>query len=112
MCARNECDDPNRTRLRTLRAHSRGHQVCHVFVGFTVLRVDVFLDLGCHVVIGVGRLTVQQEGFNRQLHFTTHTQYQVQCFFLLDVAVRLVLSSSTQSVSQILACFTSRKRVF
>ena len=38
-----------------------------------MLRVDVSLDLGVHVVIGVGRLNVQQEGFIRQLHFTTHT---------------------------------------
>ena len=51
--------------------------MCHVIAGFHVLRVD----LGFHVVIGVGRLTVQQDGFIRQLHFTTHTQYQVQMFF-------------------------------
>ena len=54
-----------------------------------MLRVDVSLDLGFHVVIGVGRLNVQQEGFIRQLHFTTHTQHQVQISFLLDVVVRL-----------------------
>ena len=54
-----------------------------------MLPVDVSLDLGFHVVIGVGRLTVQQEGFIRQLHFTTHTQFQVQSSFLLDVVVRL-----------------------
>ena len=59
--------------------------MCHVIVGFHVLCVD----LGFHVVIGVGRLTVQQEGFVRQLHFTTHTQFQVQSYFLLDVVVRL-----------------------
>ena len=53
-----------------------------------MLRV-VSVDLGFHVVIGVGRLNVQQEGFIRQLHFTTHTQYQVQSSFLLDVVVRL-----------------------
>ena len=50
-----------RLRRLTLRACSRVHQVCHVIVGFHVLRVDVTLDLGFHVVIGVGRLTVQQE---------------------------------------------------
>ena len=72
-----------------LHAHSRVHQVCHVIVGFHVLCVDVTLDLGFHVVIGVRRLTVQQEGFVRQLHFTTHTQFQVQSSFLLDVVVRL-----------------------
>ena len=55
--------------------------MCHVTVGFHVLCVD----LSFHVVIGVGRLTVQQEGFIRQLHFTTHTQFQVQSSFLLDV---------------------------
>ena len=65
--------------------------MCHVIVGFHVLRVDVSLDLGFHVVIGVGRLIVQQEGFLRQLHFATHTQFQVQSSFLLDVVVRLCL---------------------
>ena len=45
-------------RRLTLRACSRVHQVCHVIVGFHVLRVDITLDLGFHVVIGVGRLTV------------------------------------------------------
>ena len=54
-----------------------------------MLRVDVTLDLGFHVVIGVGRLTIQQEGFIRQLPFTTQTQHQVQISFLLDVVVRL-----------------------
>ena len=69
-------------RRLTLRACSRVHQVCHV--------IDVLcVDLGFHVVIAVGRLTVQQEGFTRQLHFTTHTQFQVQSSFVLDVVVRL-----------------------
>ena len=45
---------PNRRRLTTPRACSRATQVCHVIVGFHVLRVD----LGFHVVIGVGRLTI------------------------------------------------------
>ena len=63
----------------------------------------------CFVLIGVGRLNVQQDGFVRQLHFTTHTQNQTQSFFLfVDVVVRLC----PQSVSQILAYFTLRKRVF
>ena len=70
---------------KQLHAHSRVHQVCHVFVGLHVLCVD----LGFHVVIGVGRLTVQQEGLKRQLHFTTHAQFQVHSSFLLDVVVRL-----------------------
>ena len=60
-----------------LRAHSRVHQVCHVIVGFHVLCVD----LGVHVVIGVGRLTVQQESCIRQLHFTTHTHFPSTKFF-------------------------------
>ena len=63
--------------------------MCHVIVGFHVLRVDVSLDLGFHVVIGDRRLTVQQEGFIRQLHFTTHTQFQAQSPPPLDVVVRL-----------------------
>ena len=46
-------------RRLTLRACSRVTQVCHVIVGFHVLRVDVTLDLGFHVVIDVGRLAVQ-----------------------------------------------------
>ena len=74
-------------RRLTQRAHSRVHQVCHVFVGFHVLCVD----LGFHVVIGVGRLTVQQDDFVRQLNITTHTQFQEQSSFLLDVIVRLCL---------------------
>ena len=44
-------DTEQRLRRLTLRAHSRVHQVCHVIVGFHVLRVDVTLDLGfqrCH----------------------------------------------------------------
>ena len=94
MCAKSKCDNSNRT--KTLRAHSRVHQVCHVIVGFRVLCVD----LGFHLVIGVGRPTVQREGFRRPLHFTMHTQCS-----------DFVLSPSAQSVSQILAYFTSRKRV-
>ena len=84
MCARDESDnsktdyeDCNTTRTLTCTVEF------HV-----VLRV-ASLDLGFHVVIGVGRLNVQQDGFIRQLHVTTHTQYQVQSSFLLDVVVRL-----------------------
>ena len=36
---------------------------------------DVTLDLGFHVVIGVGRLTVQKEGFRRQFHL--HHAYAI-----------------------------------
>ena len=68
------------TKTATLRARSRVH---------VVVRGDVSLDLGFHVVIGVGRLNVQQDGFVRQLHSTTHPQHQLQSSFLLDVVVRL-----------------------
>ena len=79
-CARDECDNTElTTKTATLRARSRVH---------VVLRVDS-VDLGFHVVIGVGRLNVEQDGFIRQLHFTTQTQHQVQSSFLLDVVVRL-----------------------
>ena len=59
--------------------------MCHVIVGFHVLRVDVSLDLGFHVVIGVGRLTVQQEGFVRQLHSPRprNTKCKVLFFWML-----------------------------
>ena len=33
--------------------------------------------------------TFSKKGFTHQLHFTTHTQYQVQSSFLLNVVVRL-----------------------
>ena len=108
MCARNECDNARLRILTTTRAHSRVHQVCHVIVGFHVL-CD---DFGFHVVIGDGRLTVQQEGFIRQLHFTTQSQHQVQSSFLLDVLVRLCPVIVHSICSQILAYSTSRKRVF
>ena len=79
-CARDECDNTElTTKTATLLARSRVH---------VVLRVDS-LDLGFHVVIGVGRLNVQQDDFIRQLHFTTQTQHQVQSSFLMDVVVRL-----------------------
>ena len=53
----NECYNTEQglRRQTTLRARSRVHQVCHVIVEFHVLCGD----LGFHVVIGVGRLTVQ-----------------------------------------------------
>ena len=77
---RDECDNTElTTNTATLRARSRVH---------VVLRADS-PDLGFHDVIGVGRLNVQQDGFIRQLHFTTQTQHQVQSSFLLDVVVRL-----------------------
>ena len=53
-CARDECDNTElTTKSATLRARSRVH---------VVLRVDS-VDLGFHVVIAVGRLNVQQDGF-------------------------------------------------
>ena len=69
-----------------------------------MLRV-VSLDLGFHVVIGVGRLNVQQDGFNRQLHFTTHTLHQVQSSFFLNVSCHDPLNL----YPEILAYFSSRK---
>ena len=66
---------------KQLRSHSRVHQVCHVIVGFHVLCVD----LGFHVVIGVGRLTVQQE----VLHVSfispriRNSKYKVLFFWML-----------------------------
>ena len=81
MCARNECDNARLRRLTTLRAHSRVHQGCHVIAGFHVLCVDH----GFHVVIGVGRLTVQQDGFIRQLISPRirNTKYKVLFFYML-----------------------------
>ena len=73
-------------RRLTLRACSRVHQVCHVIVGFNVLRVDVTLDLGFLVVIGVGRLTVQQEGFLYVNFISPHirnSKYNVLFFEML-----------------------------
>ena len=79
-CAIDECDNTElTTKNATLRARSRVH---------VVLRVDS-LDPGFHVVIGVGRLNVKQDGFIRQLRFTTQTQHQAQSSFLLNVVVRL-----------------------
>ena len=79
-CAEDECDHTElTTKTATLRTRSRAH---------VVFRVDS-LDLGFHVVIGVGRLNVQQDCFIRQLHFTTHTKHQMQSSFLLHVLVRL-----------------------
>ena len=53
-CARDECDNTELTTMTaTLRAGSRVH---------VVLRVDS-LAVGFHVVISVGRLNVQQDGF-------------------------------------------------
>ena len=53
-------------RLYHLRAHSRVH---------VVLRVDMSLDLGFHVVIGVGRLIVQRDGFSSSTAF--HHAYAI-----------------------------------
>ena len=80
MCARNECDNTRLRRLTTTRTFTCYPSVTSL-LGFIVLRVDGSLDLGFHVVNGVGRLTVQQEGLLRQLHLTTHTQFQVQSSF-------------------------------
>ena len=70
-----DCEDSQ------LRAHSRVHQVCHVIVGFHVLCVD----LGFHVVIGVGRLTVQREGLYVNLFSPRirNSKYEVLFFWML-----------------------------
>ena len=93
MCARNECDSRNRTRTKKTNNYAHIHVLpkCVTswlsgFMGFVLM---LLWDLGFHGVIGVGRLTVQQEGFIRQLHITTHTQFQVQSSFLLDVVLWL-----------------------
>ena len=72
-------------RRLTLRAHSRVHQMCHVIVRFHVLCVD----LGFHVVIGVGRLTVQREGFFVNLISPRIRNSKYKVIFLLGVVVRL-----------------------
>ena len=82
--AETETDYEDCNTTRTLTCSPSVHATVEFHV---VLRVSS-LDLGFHVVIGVGRLNVQQDGFVRQLHFTTQTQHQVQSSFLLDVVVR------------------------
>ena len=76
-------------RLTTKTAKQRARSRVQVTVEFHVVLRVVSPDLGFHVVIGVGRLNVQQDGFIRRLHFTTHTQHQVQSSFFVDVVVRL-----------------------
>ena len=66
--------EQGRRRLQQLRAHSRVTQVCHVVVGFHVLCVD----LGFHVVIGVGRLTI-----NFISPRTRNSKYKVLFFWML-----------------------------
>ena len=65
--------------------------MCRVIVGFHVLRIDVSLDLGFHVVICVGRLTDQQEARCFYTSTSFHHAYAIPNtkFFLLDVVVRL-----------------------
>ena len=87
-CAIHECAEARRTRLNSVEFH--------------VLCVEVGLDLGCHVVIGV------------VLGFTTQTQYQVQSSFLLDFVVHLVrlyYVTVNSSVPKLLHTFPSRERV-
>ena len=54
VCKRMSVTTQTEQELTTPRACSRVTQVCHVIVGFHVLRVG----LGFHDVIGVGRLTI------------------------------------------------------
>ena len=75
-CARDECDNTElTTKNATLRASSRVH---------VVLRVDS-LDLGFHVVIGVGRLNVQQDGW----FYSQNALYHANATPSVDVVVRL-----------------------
>ena len=107
-----------RDRTRTKKTDNNAH--IHMFtkcvtslLGFMCFVLMFLWILVFHVVTDVGRLIVQRNGFSRQLHSTTQTQYLVQSYALLDVVVRLfVLSSSTQTVSQFLAYLTTRKGVF
>ena len=73
MCWRNS----NKTE-RTKILHT-----CWCQAEFHVLRMEVGLDLGCHVVIGV------------VLGFTTQTQYQIQSSFHLNFVVQLWTCSQT-----------------
>ena len=76
-------------RLSQLRAHSRVHQVCHVIVGFH-------------------RTSHRSAGKVLYVNFISpricNSKYKVLFFWMLQSD--FVLSSSTQSVSQILAYFT------
>ena len=66
----------------------------HIHMSGVVFHVHC-VGLGCHVVIGVGRLIVR-----------FHHAYAIPSF-LLEVVVRLYL----ETVAIIVACCTSRKRV-
>merc|ERR1719434_644646 len=62
------------------------------------------LDLGFHVVDGVGRLNVERDGFTRQrlhkdLHATTQAQHQVQSALLLNVVI-----GQSPAILELLAC--------
>jgi len=62
------------------------------------------LDLGFHVVDGVGRLNVERDGFTRQrldkdLHATTQAQHQVQSALLLNVVI-----GQRPAILQLLTC--------
>ena len=101
-----DCEDNNNY------AHIHVFMLCRSRV-HVVLRVDVSLDLGFHVVIGVGRLNVQQDGFVRQLHFTTHTQLPSAEFFPSGCCSPIVSCHRPLNLyPKFLHIFTSRKRVF
>ena len=98
-CATRECADGKQN--KTKQTEGTKHMLMSN-VEFHVLCVEVGLDLGCHVVIGV------------VLGFTTQTQYQEQSSFLLDVAVHFCTCSQTVSCdrkfSSVANCCTILRR--
>ena len=82
--------------------------MCHVIVGFNVLCVA----LGFHVVIGVGRLTVEQESFICQLHFTTHTHFETQKSFLVDDVVFTALRALSKQHMKLDAMRADQRKIF
>ena len=87
-CAMSEDDDITNLQEDNVHIHLSG-------VAFHVHCVG----LGCHVVLVSDVLS---------FGFTTHTQFQV---FFLMLWSDFILSSSTQTVTIIIACCTLRKRV-
>ena len=115
MCARNECDSRNRTRTKKTNIYAH----VHVFTKC----VTSLLGFMCFVLmllwILVFTLSLVSDGspFSRKVLYVNfisprirNSKYKVLFFWMLKSD--FVQSSSTQSVSQILAYFTSRKRVF
>ena len=84
MCARNECDNARLRRLTTTRTFTCSPSVSpHSRVSCALLILVFTLSLVSDVS------PFSRKVLRRQLHFTTHTQFQVQSSFLLDVVLRL-----------------------